>query len=486
MTHKILAPKATRRALLAGLGSAGALAGFGAPIRARAQVDEKVIVIGAGLSGLAAALILEGEGVDVTVLEGRGRVGGRLFTLDDVPGHPEAGGNGIGAGYARVLDAARTYGAPLIPVRQRTEGTEGASLINLGGENILPAEWSSSAKNPFPDAKKAILPWAYQWPFLMGANPVKDTTSWTNPEHAKWDISIYDFMKQQGQDDATIDLACGTGMLYGTSAHDFSTLAMFQTITWGGLQAQIGREAYAIEGGNQRLPEAMAAALRKEVRTGVAIAGIAQTKRAMEVVTTDGARLQAGRVIVTVPFSALRHVRFDPVLPKARDCCVQQMGYTQAFQAHFVPEGRFWEDDGMPPDIWTDGPAGKFAALRYGDSDEPTTFLAFVNGAHGERLERMPPDQASAEILAYLARIRPATKGKLRPVKSHSWRRDPFAGGLYSSWKPGHVTRFASIIGQPIGGLHFAGEHTAMLNRGMEGAMESGERAAIEVLDALS
>ena len=475
----------SRRGLMAGALAMGAFAA--APARARARSDESAIVIGAGLSGLHAAWMLEQEGVDVTVFEGRDRVGGRLYTLDDVPGHPEAGGNGIGAGYARVLDAVRRSGVGLIPVRQRTEGaSSGDSLINLGGQNILPEDWAESARNPFPNDKKSVLPWAYQWPFLMGANPLGDVLSWLQPQHAQWDVSIYEFMKAQGQSDAAINLACGVGMLYGTSAHDFSTLAMFHTLTWGALQRQIGTEAYAVQGGNQRLPEAMANRLRRAPVTGKALEGVRDLGDRVEVMFTDGTRHEAGRVIVTVPFSALRHVRFDPVLPGERNHIINHMGYTQGFQVHFTPEGRFWEQDGLPPDMWTDGPPGRFAALRYGESDEPSTFLAFVNGAQGERLDRMPQDAAVAEILDYLARVRPSTRGRLRPVKVVSWRRDPFAGGVYSGWKPGHVTRFAATVGDPVGRVHFAGEHTAQINRGMEGAMESGERAAIEVLDALA
>ena len=72
--------------------------GFAVPRSARAQTSTDVIVIGAGLSGLNAVLILEEQGLDVIVLEGRKRIGGRLMTLDHPPGIPEAGGNGMAGG----------------------------------------------------------------------------------------------------------------------------------------------------------------------------------------------------------------------------------------------------------------------------------------------------------------------------------------------------------------------------------------------------
>lgn len=441
-----------------------------------------VIVIGTGLSGLHAALLLESQGAKVTMLEARERVGGRIFTLDDVPGHPEGGGNGIGSGYARVLDRANSLGLTLIPVRERTEGTEKSSIITLGDQSVLPRDWANFALNPFPADKKAILPWAYQWPLLFAANPLTDTGSWTEPQFAQWDISMAQLMQNLGQDSATIQLACGTGMLYGTSPYDFSALAMFHTLVWGDMQRQIGVEAFAIDGGNQRLPEAMAAALQRDPLLRCEVARIDDTGSQALVECTDGSLHSAPHVIVTIPFSAMGNIRFDPPLPALQDEAVAGMGYTKAFQAHFVPKRRYWEEDGLPPDLWTDGPAGKFASLRYGDDDEPTTFLAFVNGAEGLRLDRMAPEDATQSILDYLAMVRPSTKGALEPVKTLSWQRDPYAGGLYSSWRPGHVTKFAKIVGQPHGRIGFAGEHTAMLNRGMEGAMESGERAATDIL----
>lgn len=473
-----------RRQFLLGAGAVAATSVVG-PLRAATR-DPDVIVIGAGLSGLYAARLLEDQGARVRLLEGRRRVGGRIFTLDDVPGHPEGGGNGIGAGYARVIDMANRSGVKLIPVRQRTETTQEDTVINLKGQNIRLEEWPTSPMNPFPADRREKLPWAYQWDFYMKANPLKEGDVWTDPKFASWDISLYEFLKRQGQDEATLDLALGTGMLYGSNPYDFSLLALFHTLSWGAQQIAFGREAYAIDGGNQRLPEAMARQLKAEIQSGCVVTGISTDKTLAQVTCADGSVHRAKAVVVTMPFTALRSVRFDPVLPALQAEAVDLLGYSTAFQAHFVADRPFWLDDKMPANMWTDGPAGRFAALRYGDDpNQVTTFLAFVNGAQGERLDRMDPQAAAAEILDFLGRVRPSTKGALRPVKTLSWQRDPFSGGIYSAWKPGQITRYGASIAQPHGRIFFAGEHTAMLNRGMEGAMESGERAAAEALEKL-
>ena len=104
----------TRRTALKGIG-ATAVAAL-APVRLRAQ-SEHVIVIGAGLSGLYAAMLLEEEEVKVTLLEATDRIGGRVITLHDVPGSPEAGLIEVGGLYARCLDLCTRLELPLEPAR---------------------------------------------------------------------------------------------------------------------------------------------------------------------------------------------------------------------------------------------------------------------------------------------------------------------------------------------------------------------------------
>ena len=88
-------------------------------------------------------------------------------------------------------------------------------------------------------------------------------------------------------------------------------------------------------------------------------------------------------------------------------------------------------------------------------------------------------------VIESIDELRPSAKQQLEPVAYHSWFQNPFSEGDWAIWGPGQIRKFAKNVSTPHGQIHFCGEHTAVANRGMEGAMESGERAALEVLGLL-
>jgi monoamine oxidase len=126
------------------------------------------------------------------------------------------------------------------------------------------------------------------------------------------------------------------------------------------------------------------------------------------------------------------------------------------------------------------------SAQRFGkDPSEVTGLVANPRGLAGAWLDRLPPQEAQARVVAEIERLRPAAKGALQAVGIHSWATDRHAAGDWAVFRPGQVTAFGNLMSNAAGRLHFCGEHTARANRGMEGAMESGERAAVEALQQL-
>jgi monoamine oxidase len=477
--------KLNRRAILQALGST-AIAGA-MPRRLRAQNKSEVVVIGAGLAGLNAALLLEEAGVDVRIIEGRDRVGGRVLSHRNVPGNPESGGTSFGPGYARLVSAARNYGVGLVDITPTIPFFFKRELA-LDGAIIPPSAWPTHPRNPFPADTRETMPWMFLPPFLAKNNPLKSVEDWLSPRSAKLDISLHQWLTEKGVSEQIIDLAYNTSPSHGNTAHDVSALMVLFAAMFQDLQRQLSGKTvgYTAKGGNLAIPEAMAKGLKTEVQFGKDVIGIRTAEDGSEVQCADDTTYKTDYVICSVPFSVLRRVQIDPMVTGPQGLAIRTLQSQAITQLHIVPKTRFWEKDGLNPNMFTDGLPGMVLAEHKGEKPEEITSLAvWVRGHQAIRLDELEQKQAIRAVVKSIEKLRPAAKGQLEVRAFKSWARDPFSGGDWAVWQPGQVNAFAGAVAQPHGRIHFCGEHTAQANRGMEGAMESGERAAVEVLQYL-
>jgi monoamine oxidase len=469
-----------RRSLLGGFAAAAL------PPSAFAAEAADAVVVGAGLAGLAAALQLEAEGARVTVIEASDRVGGRLRTARSPDLVANLGAVEVGAAYPRVIAMCERLGVALAPSPIRPTPV----CSHIRGRTVTADDWAGAAVNRTAGAERSIPPIALEDRLAYAALPFEDHRSWLDPLHAVLDIPTDAYLRSKGASPEAlrlIDLAVNAPSLRGMSALGyFRDLAQLKNAQgyrdtsrprYGG--GSTGRAT--IEGGSDRLPQAMARALKGRLLLNSPVAAIEPDAIGVVVRTADGRRFRAGHAVVATPYAALRRVLL-PNLPRGLRDAVAGARYSATTQFHFVPARPYWED-GLPASMYVDGPPERMFALTDA-SGRIGHVVVWINGDGATALDRLPLDAQAARVLDALAVARPSTKGALKLVHAYSWGRNPYVGGNKHVFAPGQVTRFARVMQQPWGRVHFAGEHLRINETGMEAAMETAERAAASILAA--
>lgn len=449
--------------------------------------DCDVVVIGAGIAGLMAALTLEAEGVEVRVLEAQDRTGGRIHSMQQLGDNAEAGATYIGAGYRRFIALTERFGIPLIDVTPILEFFREQELA-LGGEIIRQKDWPDHPANPFPEGDRELMPWNYHRVLTMRENPLEQPSDWLDEKHRHLDVSMRDWMHGLGLSDDVVKIGYGINTTFGNDASDVSALVMLFRGAFSKAQRKLAPGdslGFTVERGVQRVPDAMAAALSSPVEQDAEVVAIDNGRDRIVVTTADGRKLTARRAICALPFAALRNISIDPPIHGPQAAAIGELPHQAITQVYLAPKRPFWDDDGYAPSLFTDSLAGMVTAVRSGSSPDAVSHLScWVIGPKAVTIEGLNEADAGRAVIGAIEALRPAAAGQLELIGLKSWGGDRFAGGAWAYFRPGQVRQFAADMATPNGRIHFCGEHLALSGRGLEGALESAETAASEVLAA--
>jgi len=470
------------------IGGAAALIAGAAPARAQATKKYDAIVVGAGLSGLHAAMILEEAGLDILVLEGRQRIGGRVYTLMNIPGKPEAAGEFIGPNYARMLDTAQRLNLTLIGPDQIAPSSKRYYRIN--GEAFTAKEWEGHKLNVLPDKYRHFTPDQLLSKLSHINNPLykKPLDDWLKPEYYKYDIPHSQYLREYlNLSEPIIELMNTT--IHSDHIDNTSAMNELRRYAVNAFNSDMGNANpdkpswMMIKGGNSLMPAAMAETLNNEILLGKTVHGFDDAGDYVGVHCLDGTSYQARQVVCSMPHSVLRDVKFTKRLDPLKRESIKDINYGISIQVHFAIKKPFWEQDGLPMSIWGTDSFERFAVIRRGENGTPSSAIAFVNGNDAFKYNFLSDAQAYKYTIGELVIARPSLKGALEGIMVQSCHRNVHGSGDWVFWAPGQVEKYANHMRDRHGNVHFAGEHTAIMERGMEGAFESGERAALDLLE---
>ncbi len=432
-----------------------------------------VLVLGAGISGLAAAHRLHDAGAIVRVLEARDRVGGRAYTDLSLADRPEFGVVQIGNSYRRVRAWCRALGID-VPAADGSHFRR--QTIHFKGQTMAAAQWSDASVNPLAGDERAVPPYALERRFLGSSNPLKSVEEWDSETATQFDRSIEQVMREQGASDEAVALANVSGNHNGTSL----TSALGPWKSSLAFRAETG--SGFISGGSQSLPQAMAQRLPPEViQLDAVVSGVRKTGAGYDVRLATGEVLSGGAVICTLPLPALAGIEMNLDMPVEQRDALASVPYTKISVAQLDAQP-FWVDDELPPMMWTDSKLERIFPRVDPATGAVVGLKVFINGEGTAATDSLSDSEFAELALKALSTMRPASTGKIEFRSRHRWATDPYAGGAYAAWSPGRVAWQRQHIAEPVGRLVIAGEHAALDAPGFEGALRSGERAASNVL----
>ncbi|MGI8330880.1 NAD(P)/FAD-dependent oxidoreductase [Actinomadura scrupuli] len=448
----------------------------------RTASPKRVLIIGAGMAGLVAAYELARQGHDPILLEAQSRVGGRVHTLRSfAPGlYAEAGAMRIPRVHDLTLAYCRRFGLRLRPFTMDNPD----SLVYIQGRRLTMRELNAHPDRLDFDLAAHERGRTYNDLWGTATEEIRELYRQEGEFAldrlcAEYDrYSIRSFLQERGFSPGAIEL-------YGIMSFRESNLNAAVIEQFREIIGRAFEDMQEIVGGADQLPRAFYQEISDRVRLGHEVHAIEQNDEevVLHVRTAAGrTRLRADYAICTIPFSVLRDIEVIPAFSRPKQRAIRELNYNASTKILFQVRERFWErTDGIVGGTTvTDLPIRRICYPSYSDPDERRAVLlaSYTWGQDALRWGAMSPERRIEQALEDVAKIHPQIREVFEFGASHAWYDDPFAAGAFALFEPHQQTALHAHILEPEGRVHFAGEHCSLWHAWIEGALESGLRAA--------
>ncbi|XP_037368398.1 amine oxidase [flavin-containing] A [Talpa occidentalis] len=449
-----------------------------------------VVVIGGGISGLSAAKLLAEHGTNVLVLEARDRVGGRTYTVrNEHVDYVDVGGAYVGPTQNKILRLSKELGLETYKVNVNERLVQYVKGKTYPFRGAFPPVW-----NPI-----AYLDYNNLWRTMdnMGKEIPADAP-WDAPHAEEWDkMTMKDLIEKICWTKTARQFASLFVNINVTSEpHEVSALWFLWYVKQCGGTTRIfsitnGGQERKFVGGSGQVSERIMALLGDRVKLSCPVTGVDQSGENIIIIETLNHEVyECKYVISAIPPTLTTKIHFTPMLPSERNQLIQRLPMGAVIKCMMYYKEAFWkkkdycgcmliEDEEAPISITLDDtkPDGSLPAI-----------MGFILARKAVRLSKLHKEIRKRKICELYAKVL-GSQEALHPVhyEEKNWCEEQYSGGCYTAYfPPGIMTQYGRVIRQPVGRIFFAGTETATHWSGyMDGAVEAGERAAREVLNAL-
>jgi monoamine oxidase len=494
----------TRRGLIGTAAVAAAAAATGAEAdaeaarRPRRRVTRRstvrradVVVVGAGLAGLAAAAEVVRQGRSVVVLEARDRVGGRTLN-HELPGGGvvEIGGQWAGPTQDRLLALAEELGV----ATYETYNT-GDNVYFRGGS--LSRYASTGPLGPIPpDLTGAVEAFKAIQQLNQMASTVPREAPWTAARAGEWDSQTFETWKLANvlTPGGRLLLDLGIQAVWAAEPRDVSLLHVLFYVACAGNETTpgtfdrlIGTAGGAQEsrfvGGSQRISQLMAKRLGRRVVLGSPVRRLVQSGGRVRA-ESDRVTVSAKAAIVAVPPAVTAFIDYQPALPGGRAQLLQRFPMGSVVKCMAVYDEPFWRKDGLTGQATSDTGPCRITFDNTPPEGRPGVMLGFIEGQEAREWTGRPVAERRAAVLRSFASYFGERALRPKAYFDKSWAEERWTRGCYVGFTPpGVLLGYGEEIRRPFGRIHWAGAEAATIWNGyMDGALRSGEQAAREAL----
>jgi len=427
----------------------------------------EVVIIGAGLAGLVAAYKLCQSFKSVVVLEASGVPGGRVRTIRnfDEGLYAEAGAARISGSHLTILKYIKELGLTTTAFSPADSDT-----LLVSGASRFGSSEPCDQTNPYlklGKAERGLTASELLQHYTAGVIEKLNDPALHPAMFKEWkqydELTWIQWLHRQGASEDAIRL-----MTLGGDSHTLSALYVLRQIALH----NTSHHYYKIVGGMDLLPTKLAARLSNPIRYNSIVTSLKQDADGVDVDYTTNEHksvIRAKYVVCAVPLPLLNRLEIYPKLSASKQLAMKEISYFEGTRFLIQTRSRFWERTGLSGFARTDGPAEIWNA-SFGQSGTRGILATTIGGA----MHKSMMDITSAAF--------PDIQSESEKVMTFRWKEEPLARGAFIAFGPNQMSKFSATLPQQEGRIYFAGEHTSPWMSWMEGAAQSGERVADEIL----